>query len=306
MDAAEARNAQVRRVVWVTLGLNLAVAAAKVAAGTTFHVLSLTADGLHSTLDGLSNVVGLVALRFADRPPDAGHPYGHRKLETFAALGVGVSLGLMAAGLVKQAVVRAATGEQPEGHPLTFAVALVTFGINLAVSRWEARRGRALGSAFLVADAQHTRGDALVTSAVLVALVGVRLHVPAIDVVAAFGIAAFIVRTAIHVIAQNVNVLADAAAVDPARVASIARRPAGVVGCHAVRSRGPIGHVFVDLHLEVAPEMSVADAHALAHRVAATLKLELPEVVEVLVHVEPRGVPCGDAVVVVGDHVRPG
>lgn len=306
MGGAEARQARVRRVVWVTLGLNLAVAAAKIAAGLTFHVLSLTADGLHSTLDGLSNVVGLVALRFADRPPDAGHPYGHRKLETFAALGVGVSLGLMAAGLVRQAFVRAATGVQPEGHPLTFAVALVTLAVNLAVSRWEARSGRALGSAFLVADAQHTRGDALVTTAVVIALVGVRLHVPAVDVVAAVAIAAFIVRTAIRVIAQNVNVLADAAAVDPARVAAIARRLDGVGGCHHVRSRGPSGHVFVDLHLEVAPEMPVADAHALAHRVAAALRLELPEIVEVLVHVEPRGVPCGDGVLVVGDHADAG
>jgi cation diffusion facilitator family transporter len=281
------RERAVRRVLLITLALNLAVAAAKVATGMAFGILSLTADGLHSSLDGLNNVIGLVALSWAHRPPDEGHPYGHRKFETFAALGIGLSLGVLGAGLVREAIARLRTGTAPASHAASFAVALATLGINILVSRYEIRRGRELDSELLIADGQHTRGDVLVTCGVLGALLAVALHQPALDGAIALAIAAFIGYTAYRVIAHNVGVLADAAVLDVAHVTSIARGVDGVRAVHKVRSRGPAGHVFVDLHVQVDPAMPTLDSHALGHRVAAELKRVLPGVVDVLVHVEP-------------------
>jgi cation diffusion facilitator family transporter len=288
------RARQIRRVVIVTLVLNLAVAGAKVAAGMWFHVLSLTADGLHSSLDGLNNVVALVVLAIAHRPPDEGHPYGHRKFETFAALGLGVSLGLMGAGLLREAFTRVTSGVTPEAHPATFVVAAVTLVVNLAVARYEARRGRELKSELLLADSQHTGSDVLVTLTVITALVAVRLHRPAIDLGAAVAIAAFIGWTAFRIIRKSGRVLADAAVLDPKRITELALRTDGVHACHEVRSRGPEGHVFVDLHMQVEPGMTTQASHALAHQLADTLKRELPGVAEVLVHVEPFGAGCDD------------
>jgi cation diffusion facilitator family transporter len=281
------RERAVRRVLIVTLVLNLAVAGAKVVAGVWFHILSLTADGLHSSLDGLNNVIGLVALGLAGRPPDEGHPYGHRKFETFAALGIGVSLGVLGAGLVREAILRVGSGFAPRTHPITFVVAVTTLLINVLVARYELRRGRELASELLVADAQHTRGDVMVTLGVLAALCAVALHLPALDLVAALAIAAFIAWTAYRVIAQNVSVLADAAVFETERVMSIARAVDGVRSVHKVRSRGAASHVFIDLHVQVDPAMPTLDSHALGHRVAAELKRQLPGVVDVLVHVEP-------------------
>ena len=96
-DAADHTDAQVRRVLLVVLWLNLAVAVAKLAYGAISGSVAIRADGIHSLFDCGSNVVGLVALWVAVRPPDTGHPYGHRKVESVAALLIGVSvmLGLL-------------------------------------------------------------------------------------------------------------------------------------------------------------------------------------------------------------------
>ena len=120
------------------------------------------------------------------------------------------------------------------------------------------------------------------------ALVGVALKQPLIDLGAALLIAAFIGWTAFRIISKNAQVLADAAAFDPARIAAVAMRLPGV------RSRGPQGHVFIDLHMQVDPSMTTEAAHALGHRVAESLKRELPGVADVLVHVEPFGADCED------------
>src|SRR5512145_2293205 len=86
------RQSAIQRVLFVTLGLNLAVAAAKLVAGSLSGSVALWADGLHSTLDGSSNVVALIGIWIAHRPPDPGHPYGHRKFEAVAALAIAAFL----------------------------------------------------------------------------------------------------------------------------------------------------------------------------------------------------------------------
>lgn len=287
------RQRAIRNVLWATLALNLGVALAKVIAGGAFHLLSLTADGLHSSVDALNNVVALLAIHFAERPPDAGHPYGHRKLESFAAVGIGVSLGLVGAGVVREAILRIGGGGAPvEAHPVAFVVAGVTLVVNFGVWRWEAARGRALGSELLRSDAQHTRGDLLVTLGVLAALTATRFRLPFVDVACAFGIGVLIAVAAVRIILRNANVLADAVAVEPSRVEEVARGIDGVLACHAVRSRGLGGHAFIDLHVQVDPRMSTAESHELGHRVANAVTERLDGVSEVLVHVEPYGRTC--------------
>src|SRR5215813_8506506 len=85
---AQERRRRIAQVLWSILGLNLLVALAKLYYGYRAHALGLTADGVHSLLDGASNVVGLVGISAAGKPPDVNHPYGHRKYETFAALAI--------------------------------------------------------------------------------------------------------------------------------------------------------------------------------------------------------------------------
>src|SRR5215831_12810795 len=108
--AVEVTRSGVRRVLWTTLLLNLAVSGAKILVGTLSGSLAMVADGYHSLVDGSNNVIGLIVAAFAFRPPDAGHPYGHRKFDTAATAAIGAALLTLAWELFSSAWNRSAHG----------------------------------------------------------------------------------------------------------------------------------------------------------------------------------------------------
>ena len=155
-----ARYAAVSRVLTHVLALNLGVALAKIIFGYSSGTVSILSDGFHSLTDAASNVVGLVGVRAAGRPPDSDHPYGHRKYETVAAAGVGVFLLLVFVELLRNAF-NHLTGRAPvlEISIGSFVVMIVTIAVNLFVVRYESEEGERLASEVLIADATQTRGD---------------------------------------------------------------------------------------------------------------------------------------------------
>jgi cation diffusion facilitator family transporter len=295
LEEVRRRAAAVRRVFVVTLVLNLVVAAAKGAYGFVSGSVSITADAFHSLLDAASNVLALVGMHFSGSPADAGHPYGHRKFEVVAALGIGV---LIAVSLfeIASAAVTALAGRRPPpdvGWP-GFAVVIGTIAVNTFVTRYESRWGRRLQSPLLVADAHHTRSDIYTSAAVLVAFVGAELGLGWADGVCGLLVVVMVGRVAWEVFRENVPSLVDAAVLDPTEVRTLAAGlgAAGVRNIHAVRSRGTKWAAELDLHLAVDPAMSVEDAHALAHRVEDALRAGMPHIKDVVVHVEPAA-PSG-------------
>ena len=163
----DVQSSGVRRVLWITLALNLAVSAGKVIVGHLSGSLAMVADGYHSLVDGSNNVIGLIVAAFAFAPPDRAHPYGHRKFETAATLLIGLALLALAWEVFSGALGRTAKPALPVIGPLNWAVMAATIGVNLFVSWYEAREGRRLKSAFLVADATHTRADLYVSLGVV-------------------------------------------------------------------------------------------------------------------------------------------
>ena len=279
--------AEVQRVLKIILVLNLAVAAAKLAYGMWSGMVSIQADGVHSLLDAFGNVVGLVSIRYAASPPDRDHPYGHGRFEHLAAASVGVLilLGLLEVG---SGAWRALTGQQvPRTDLVGLAVIGGTLVVNLLVARYEARQARALRSAFLMADAKHTLSDVFVTMLVAVAWVGMRLGVRWADPMGAVAVMLVIGRVGWSVLRDNVPVLLDAAPLDPEPIREIVLAIPGVIGCHQVRSRGSQSAMYLDLHIQVEPSMTVLDGHALGHRVKDELIQRFPGVQDVLVHLEP-------------------
>src|SRR5512139_4217767 len=145
-----ARTRTVRLVLWVVLGLNVAVAAAKYLYGLATASIAMQADGFHSLFDGTSNVVGLIGLAVAVRPPDRDHPYGHAKYETYAAAIIGAMLLLAAWRVGAAAWLRLSDGgEPPRVDAGSFIVMLVTLGVNIGVAAWERRMGTKLRSELL-------------------------------------------------------------------------------------------------------------------------------------------------------------
>src|SRR3989304_1437257 len=159
--------AHIRRVLLLTMLLNFIASGAKLAAGIATGALSVIADGLDSLFDGLSNLVGLAGLYAAARPPDADHPYGHRKFETIAALSIAFLLFLTCWQLLQVAWERLGSGAAPQVNLWTGLAMLVSVAIQAGTSYYELRKGRRLQSEVLVADALHTRASVLVSLSVV-------------------------------------------------------------------------------------------------------------------------------------------
>lgn len=280
------RRKAVRRVLAGVLFLNLAVAAAKLAVGAATGTLSMLADGFHSLTDSAANVVGLVGLAVAGRPPDDDHPYGHRKFETLAALSIGALLAVSALEILQGLWRRLSEGGAPEVTLTAVVVMLVTIAVNLAVTTYEQRRARRLDSELLRADAAHTKSDVLTSLAVLASLGAARLGFPQLDAAAALMISGFIAWAAFKIVRDNSSLLADTAYVDAAELEAVALAVPGVESVHKVRSRGRPESGHADLHIQVSPELRIDEAHVIGHLVTAALTEELG-FRDVLVHVEP-------------------
>ena len=123
-------------------------------------------DGYHSLTDSASNVIGLISLRAARKPPDVDHPYGHRKYETLASAAIFVFLLITVLEIGRAAIKRLASPSPPEVTALSFAVMIGTLVVNVLVVRYESNAGRRLNSELLVADSVHTRSDVYATIAV--------------------------------------------------------------------------------------------------------------------------------------------
>lgn len=282
-------NRDLTRIRWVliiTMLLNFLATGVKMAAGLTIGSLSVVADGLDSLFDGVSNIVGLAGLYTASKPPDAQHPYGHRKYETIAALSISFLLFITCWQILQAAWDRLGKGDYPVINLWTIIAMLLSMLIQLGTSLYELRQGKRLKSEILVADALHTRASVLVSVSVLGGLGLVAAGFPQADPLLAGLVALVIAKIGVDILRENLPVLVDQAALDPNLIAAIAKSVDGVESLHRVRSRGPVGSAAIDLHIQVSPKKSLREATAVADEVRRRL-LALNEVTDVTVHLEP-------------------
>jgi cation diffusion facilitator family transporter len=167
------RYSEVVRVLYRVLALNLVVAVIKIVLGYVTGAVSILSDGFHSLTDSASNVVGLVGVSIARLPPDENHPYGHRKYETMASLGILLFLIVVLVQVLGAAYDRLANGVELRVFPEGIGIMVVTLAVNLFVVAYEERAGKRLNSEVLRADAKHTRSDVLTSGTVVIALIGV-------------------------------------------------------------------------------------------------------------------------------------
>ena len=281
------RYAAVTRVLWRVLFLNRAVAVAKIALGYASGTVSILSDGFHSLTDSASNVVGLVGVSIARRPPDTNHPYGHRKYETMASLGILLFLILVLLGVLDAAWNRLMHGGTPRVFPEGIALMATTLVVNLLVVAYETREGRRLSSEILIADAKHTRSDVLTSVAVLGALIGVWFGVPVLDPLAALLVAGFIGHACWDIGKAASRILSDEIVIAEDAVRHVVQTVPDVLGCEKIRTRGSADHVFLDLHLWLDGDMPLQAAHATSHIVKDRLMAKFPQLADVVIHIEP-------------------
>jgi len=293
--------AAIRRVLVITLFLNLVATAAKLTVGYLTGSISLVADGFDSVFDSASNVVGLVGIYIAAPPADEEHPYGHRKFETMTAISISILLFLTCMELVESAWARLKAPETiaPVVNVWSFAALLLSIAVHITVVSYEYRKGKELKSDVLVADALHTRADIYISVSVIAGLIAVKLGLSIVDPILALIIAALIFKIGLDIIRSSSKVLLDRVAVDISDVERIARAVQGVKTVHRVRSRGHEDDIYIDLHVKVNPSMATEQAHAIAHEVERRLLAEVPGAQDVIVHIEPeraQGIGEGEAV----------
>jgi len=281
------RHAAVSRVLIRVFGLNLLVAFAKIALGSATGAVSVLSDGFHSLTDSGSNIVALVGVRIASQPPDHEHPYGHRKFETMASVGILVFLLVVLVEVLWSAVLRLQSAATPRIDAISFAVMGASLIVNVGVVRYERRAGRRLSSEVLMADAHHTQSDIFTSATVILALAGVRMGYPILDPIAAFVVAVFIGLACWEIFHDTLRILADQIVIDADDLRRVVESVPNVLGCHKIRSRGSKDHVFVDLHIWMDPAMRLDDAHRVSHVVKDRIMTTYPQVKDAVIHIEP-------------------
>jgi cation diffusion facilitator family transporter len=281
------RYSQVSQVLWRVFFLNLIVAAAKITLGFASGAVSILSDGFHSLTDTASNIVALVGVRIASQPPDDDHPYGHRKFETMASVGILIFLVLVLFEVLSAAVERLQSGGEPVITLVTFVVMAATFLVNLGVVIYERAAGRRLDSEVLLADAHHTTSDLLTSAAVIAALIGVKLGYGWLDPVAALIIAAFIGYACWEIFKSTSGILADRFVIPEEAIREVVRGVPEVLGCHHIRTRGSNDFVFLDLHIWMDRDMRLDEAHRLSHVVKDRLMARFPQIKDAIIHIEP-------------------
>jgi cation diffusion facilitator family transporter len=269
------------------LVLNLVVAFAKIALGYVTGAVSILSDGFHSLTDSASNVVALIGVSIARRPPDANHPYGHRKYETMASLGILVFLVIVLFEVLAAAYDRVMNGGTPRVYPEGIGIMAATLVVNIFVVIYENREGRRLNSEVLKADAKHTRSDVMTSVAVLGALFGVWWGYPLLDPIAALFVAGFIGHACWGIAHEASRILADEIVIAEDDVRDVVLSVPSVLGCHQIRTRGSADYAFMDLHVWVNGQTPLEAAHATSHVVKDRLMKRFPQLADVVIHIEP-------------------
>jgi cation diffusion facilitator family transporter len=275
----------------IGLVANLLLGVGKLLAGIAGHSQALVADAVESLGDSVGSIVVWRGLHVASRPPDADHPYGHGKAEPLAAALVAVLLVVAGVGIAVESVHQIVIPHQSPA-PYTLAVVLGVVLIKEVLYRFVSRVGRETGSHAVRTDAWHHRSDAITSGAaalgIAIALVGGRGYEAADDWAALFA-SGIILLSGWRLLRPAVEELMDTSPphslVDEAtRVAEA--RP-GVFKVEKLLMRKMGIYYVADMHLEVAPDMSVRESHALAHGVKEDVQRQLPQIVEMTIHVEP-------------------
>ncbi len=275
------------------LGLvaNMFLALGKLAAGLLGHSHALIADATESLGDVFGSLIVWRGLQIASRPPDPEHPYGHGKAEPIASALVAVLLLMAGVGIAIQSIHQIRAPRQgPAAFTLLVLLAVIT--IKEGLFQRMSRIGRKIGSAAVHTDAWHHRTDAITSAAaaigIAVAIIGGKGYEAADDWAALFA-SGVILFTGMRLIRPATEELMDRSA-EPGlveRTTRVAERHEGVIRVEKLLMRKMGLYYVADMHLEVAPTMTVFAGHEIAHGVKEAVRTAFPQIVEMTIHVEP-------------------
>ena len=287
----EIRN-RIRRVTVGAIAVNLSLSALKLAAGLFGRSQAMVADAVHSLSDTATDLAILMGVGFWSAPPDERHPYGHWRIESLVTTMIGLALVAVALGIGARSIrhIHAGTSDVPSAYALAAAVASMV--IKELLYRWTLATGNELRSSAVIANAWHHRSDALSSIPAAAAILTARLRPgwAVVDPVGAIVVSVFVFRAAWGIMRGALGDLIDEGVPEAMRerIRAIAEATGGVSSVHAIRTRRVGPGYYLDLHVLVTATLSVKAGHDIAKSVKTQLMKLQPEILDVVVHIEPE------------------
>ncbi len=288
-DKQSIASRQLRLVTYLSIAANVVLIAGKFVVGFITASLSLIADAVHSVSDMLTDIAVLLGLYFGSKKPDSKHPYGHGKLETLAA--VAIALGLLGVGLgmIYYATLDIAKDNINRPRNLVLFAAVGAIAVKEAVYRVTKAVAMKHHCPAALANAWHDRADALSSVAVIAGVISQKFGFNHGDQVAAICIGVMVVIVGTKLIVDCLGELIEKA-VDNATIGQIKdviKANGQIHQYHHLRTRTVGREVFLDLHILVDPNLSIAAAHEIASSLEDALHEKITRPVNITVHVEP-------------------
>lgn len=283
---------KIKTVTIAGMAFNIVLSALKFVGGIIGGSQAIVADAIHSLSDMVTDVTILVGLKYWNKPADADHPHGHRRLEMMVTLGIGILLAVVATGILRNAILTLHVKHETSPKWIAFWAALISIIIKEFLYQWTVRVGKKIKSAPLIANAWHHRSDALSSIPAALAVAGAAIN-PTwafLDHVGAIVVSIFIFYAAFKIARPAFDRLIDrgASEADVKKIQTIALNTKGVRLVHNIRTRYVGGSsLAVDLHIKVDKNMTVEEGHDISEKVKEVLLEKGPDVVDVIVHLEP-------------------
>jgi cation diffusion facilitator family transporter len=287
----DGRYREGRSVTWVSVVVNMALTIAQIGIGLLAHAQSLVADGFHSLSDLVADLMVLVANYHSRHPADAGHPYGHHRVETVASFALGLLLVITGGGILWAAAGRIQHLEElPPVAPIALVTAVATLAAKEALFRYMLKIGERLRSPMLIANAWHARSDAASSLVVAAGIAGSLLGYRFLDPVAAVIVGFMILRMGVSFSWDALRELMDEGLSDQevAAIGDTVRTTPGVIGLHELRTRRMAQKILIDAHIQVDAHVSVSEGHWIGEDVRRRVLAAHEDVIDLLVHVDPE------------------
>ena len=290
-EARKKRYKEVLRVTLVGSLFDLLLGIVKIVGGFIGNSTALIADGVHSLSDLFTDFIVIYAAKHSHREADEDHPYGHGRIETLATVALGLALFIVAIGISWDAIERLFHPEELwQPGVLALVLACISIFVKEGLFHYSMRIARKYRSNMLKANAWHSRTDAISSVVVAIGVAGSMAGLSYLDAIAAVGVALMIAKISWDLSWHSVRELIDTG-LEPERVKAIRKSILAVDGVktlHILRTRRMGSDALVDVHIQVAPELSVSEGHQISEFVRQQVISDIDEVADVMVHIDPE------------------
>lgn len=288
-EQLDERRKAAEKVTLIGSVVDLLLGVAKIVVGFFANSAALIADGVHSLSDLATDFLVIVVLRISHQAPDKNHPYGHGRFETVGTVALGVILIAVGATLAFELASKLFEGP---AEALPTWPALFVAGLSIISKEWIFRYslkiGKELKSDLLIANAWHSRTDALSSVVVFVALIGAMLGVWWLDAVAAIAVAALIGKIGWDLVIKSLTELVDTALPEERvkELRAAVMEVEGIISVHGFKTRAMGNQAILEMHLQVASNLSASEGHYLGDQVVCVLQSRFDDIGHVIFHID--------------------